>query len=188
MHWPVPLPIVKRAGASQDRAMHASIALVLSPEDKLDLLRNLDEFHFWHSLDDKRSCKRCGRSITGRQILILALKGTRGRLRLQCPTVGCVSTSSEWIYADPVLAARLRTDFRPATQRFKEQAPEPRLTHHGRACTVRRASYGRDGKARSKRNQRQWAPRGEFSLRKAAARLPILRSLVTGLHAIHPVA
>jgi hypothetical protein len=100
----------------------ASIPLQFAPEDKLDLLRYLDEFHYWHSLDDERRCKRCRRLITGRQILVVELDGTRGRLRLQCPTVACVSTPSDWVYADPVLAAKLRADFRPAASQAGSNA------------------------------------------------------------------
>ena len=124
MHRPVSLPIVKRAGFPEHEPMHPSRPLSLSPEDKLDALRSLDEFHFWHSLDDRRNCKRCGRSISGRQILVLELKGTRGRLRLQCPTVGCISTPSDWVYADPVLAARLKSEFGLGAQKFKGQRAE----------------------------------------------------------------
>jgi hypothetical protein len=104
--------------------MHPPCPLSLSPEDKLDALRSLDEFHFWHSLDDRRNCKRCGRSISGRQILVLELKGTRGRLRLQCPTVGCISTPSDWVYADPVLAARLKSGFGLGAQRLQSAKDE----------------------------------------------------------------
>jgi hypothetical protein len=149
--------------------MHASSPSVLSPDDKLDLLRNLDEFHFWHSLDDRRFCKRCGRSITGRQILVIEMKGTRGHTRLQCPTVGCVSTASEWVYADPVLAARLKLDFRPNLPAFHTPRAEPRHAQNGH-------------------NHGQWAFRPRISLREVAARLPILRPIATGLHAFHPVA
>jgi hypothetical protein len=149
--------------------MHASTPSVLTPEDKLDLLRNLDEFHFWHSLDDRRFCKRCGRSITGRQIVVIEMKGTRGRMRLQCPTVGCVSTAGEWVYADPVLAARLKSEFRPNPPGFHTPKVEPR-------------------RAQPRLTQRQWAVRPRISFREVAARLPILRSIATGFHAFHPVA
>ena len=149
--------------------MHASSPSALSPDDKLDLLRNPDEFHFWHSLDDRRFCQRCGRSITGRQILVIELKGTRGRSRLQCPTVGCVSTCSEWVYADPVLAARQKNDFRSNPPAFKRSKTEPQ-----------RAPQGHD--------HRQGAVSPRISFREAAARLPILRSIATGLRAFHPVA
>src|ERR1043165_4415421 len=99
----------------------ASVPLQLAPEDKLDLLRYLDEFHYWHSLDDERRCKRCSRVITGRRILVIELPGTRGKLRLQCPTVACISTPSDWVYADPILAAKLRGDFRSAERRVGKE-------------------------------------------------------------------
>jgi hypothetical protein len=88
--------------------MSASVPLQLSPEDKLDALRYLDEFHFWHSLDEERLCRRCGQTLTGWQVLVFEREGTRGAMRLQCPTPGCVSHPGDWVYANPVQAARLR--------------------------------------------------------------------------------
>ena len=85
--------------------MHVSHTLMLSPEDKLDALQFLDEFRFWRSLDDERRCTRCHETITGRRILVIERHGTRGRLRLQCPTPGCASSPSEWVYANPILFA-----------------------------------------------------------------------------------
>jgi hypothetical protein len=146
--------------------MSASTPLHLPAEDKLDLLRYLDEFHYWHSLDDKRHCKRCGRSITGRQILIIELQGTRGKLRLRCPTVACVSTPSDWVYADPVLAAKLRRDFQPVQRQSKSNA---------------------DGVPTSAIIKLPPAP-GSTSFRAVVARAGLLRTLATGLHAIHPIA
>jgi hypothetical protein len=174
-------PDCERAGFSQHEAMHPSCPLSLSPEDKLDALRSLDEFHFWHSLDDRRNCTRCGRSITGRQILVFELKGTRGRLRLQCPTAGCISTPSEWVYADPVLAARLKSEFGHGAQKFKGQRAEL-------SVTPRRAKNGRNEITVARPAGRLWKIRSGISFREAAARFPILRSLVTGLRAILPVA
>jgi hypothetical protein len=86
--------------------MSLPLPVRLLPEEKLDLLRYLDEFHFWHSLDDRRLCKRCQKQITGRQIEVMKGSG----LRLQCPTEGCESTSAEWIYEDPVSAAKRPCD------------------------------------------------------------------------------
>jgi hypothetical protein len=77
--------------------MSAYTPLQLSPEDKLDALRYLDELHFWYSLDDKRLCQCCGRLITGRQIVVVELQGTRGKLELQCPSTGCLSTPMDWV-------------------------------------------------------------------------------------------
>jgi hypothetical protein len=88
--------------------MSTSAPLQLPPPDKLDALRYLDEFHFWHSLDEERVCRRCGQTITGWQILVFERQGTRGAMRLQCPTPSCVSRPGDWVYANPVQAARLR--------------------------------------------------------------------------------
>src|SRR5437660_11436157 len=56
----------------------------LPDPDKLDMLRRLDQFREWHSLDDKRFCLVCGKIIVGGQIQING--GTRGNgpLRLGC--------------------------------------------------------------------------------------------------------
>lgn len=101
-------PIVRPRRVGQSAAMSASTPLQLPPEDKLDVLRYLDEFHYWYALTDERICKRCGHTITGDQILVIELQGTRGKLRLQCPTAGCVSTPGDWAYANPVRVAKLR--------------------------------------------------------------------------------
>lgn len=73
--------------------------LELSVEDKLDALRYLDEFHCWYSLDDQRFCRCCGRRITGRQIVVVELQGTRGKFELRCPSAGCLSIPSDWVEA-----------------------------------------------------------------------------------------
>jgi hypothetical protein len=70
----------------------------LGSGDKLLILRRLDRDRKWESLDDKRYCRCCGATFTGRQIDVVG--GTRGsgRLRLLCPTEDCVSTSKDWVY------------------------------------------------------------------------------------------
>jgi hypothetical protein len=165
-------------------ALSASTPLDLAPEDRLDVLRYLDEFHYWHSLDDERHCKRCGRSITGREILIIELQGTRGKLRLRCPTVACVSSPSEWIYADPVLAAKLRSDFRPSRNTFEKGVALP-LIHDRYAQTVGRARRKYVAAARTIETASVSTP---VSFRATIARLKLLRTVATGLHAIHPIA
>ena len=81
--------------------MSAYTPFELDPDDKLDALRYLDEFHCWYSLDDQRFCRCCGRRITGRQIAVIELPATRGKLQLRCPTTGCLSTPSEWVELAP---------------------------------------------------------------------------------------
>lgn len=77
----------------------------LSDSDKLDALRELDQFREWRSLDDKRFCLVCAKIITGRQIEVAG--GTRGNdpLRLSCPTERCNSIPMDWVLpTDEILA------------------------------------------------------------------------------------
>jgi hypothetical protein len=146
--------------------------LTLSPDDKLDILRDLDEFRFWRSLDDERRCTRCHEIITGRQVLVLERPGTRGRMRLQCPTPACASAASEWVYLDPVLIAA-----------FKNAAATSGFSRRENARTGS-AKHRQSGNASRKTARRR--PSNLF--RAALARLPVLRSLATGFHSFHPVA
>jgi hypothetical protein len=105
--------------------MSAFAPFQLDPKDKLDALRYLDKFHFWHSLDDERRCDRCGRSLTGRQIIVIELPGTRGKLALKCPTPGCQSMPKNWSSLAPSIG---KTTERAVVQ--------PRMQHRdGHACT-----------------------------------------------------
>ena len=179
-------PIVEFRSAYEAAAVSASTPLQLAPEDKLDLLRYLDEFHYWHSLDDERRCKRCSRIITGRQILVIEHQGTRGKLHLRCPTVACISTPSDWVYADPVLAAKLRADFRPAASQAGSLARAAERAYDGVVSEVRRA---KQTGAKSVRPPRALEPQANsLSVRIVAARSKLLRPLASGLHAIRPVA
>jgi hypothetical protein len=77
----------------------------LSDDEKLEVLRRLDQFRQWHSLDDKRYCLVCGKLIAGRQIQVAG--GTRGNgaLRMSCPTQGCNSIPMDWVLpTDEILA------------------------------------------------------------------------------------
>ncbi|MFL6520157.1 MAG: hypothetical protein ACJ8NS_08050 [Chthoniobacterales bacterium] len=165
----------RKALATVD-GVSASLPLQLPPEDKLDLLRYLDEFHYWHSLDDQRICKRCGRTITGRQILIKSLQGRRGKLRLQCPSAGCVSTPANWAYANAVEAAKLIAFSGPATDESAKRVIATTLTHHGkRAAKTKAASSPHSivGPA--------------HPVRSVLARLVLLRPIATGFHAFRPI-
>src|SRR3982750_4644139 len=118
----------------------SAVPLQLPPEDKLDVLRYLDEFHYWHSLDDPRICKRCNRTITGRQIMVIELQGTRGKLRLQCPSAGCVSTPGDWTYANPVQAAKLRAQSSVIAEKREAETVANERTHHGELAAARKVS------------------------------------------------
>jgi hypothetical protein len=128
--------------------MNDLLPLKLLPEDKLDALRYLDEFRFWYSLDDQRRCQRCHRVLTGKQIEVLEPQGTRGRMLLRCPTSGCDSNSSEWVYIDPIHAASQKTPS-AGLQRLNSNALE------------------RGKKVRKKRTRSQVAPRRFAALRAA---------------------
>ena len=82
-----------------------STTIKLSDEEKLDVLRRLDQFRQWHSLEEKRYCLVCGTIISGRKIQVTG--GTRGNgpLRLSCPTERCNSIPMDWVLpTDEVLA------------------------------------------------------------------------------------
>ena len=79
--------------------------ITLSNIDRLDVLRRLDQFRRWRSLDEKRFCLVCGKIITGHQIQVAG--GTRGNgpLRLSCPTERCNSIPMDWVLpTDEILA------------------------------------------------------------------------------------
>ena len=87
----------------------------LSEEEKLEVLRRLDQFRQWHSLEEKRYCLVCGTIITGRQIQVAV--GTRGNdpLRLSCPTERCNSIPMDWVLpTDEILA---KVEKMPAEER-----------------------------------------------------------------------
>lgn len=73
--------------------------------DKLQILRQLDRYRTWRSLDEKRYCLSCSRVIQGHDILVVG--GTRGTgpLRVVCPTRTCHSIPMDWVIpTDEVLA------------------------------------------------------------------------------------
>ena len=77
--------------------MTLSTSVRLADDEKLEVLRRLDQFRHWHSLDEKRYCLVCGTLISGRQIQVDG--GTRGNgpLRLSCPTERCNSIPMDWV-------------------------------------------------------------------------------------------
>lgn len=71
-------------------------AIQLTSAEKLDLLRRLDRFRPWQSLEDQRLCLECGKIITGEQIQVSDGAGAFDPLRVTCPTPGCASTPMDW--------------------------------------------------------------------------------------------
>jgi hypothetical protein len=101
----------------------------LADADKLNALRRLDQFREWRSLDDKRFCLVCGKIINGWQIQIAG--GTRGPLRLSCPTERCNSIPMDWVLPTNELVALAETatpeDHNTAPPRVADRGEEPGL-------------------------------------------------------------
>ncbi|MBA3881741.1 MAG: hypothetical protein H0X73_03280 [Chthoniobacterales bacterium] len=72
-----------------------AIRRTLTSEDKLDALRKGDPAIAWKSLDDRRVCILCERTFSGRQVD--ASVTPAGRVRLRCPSEGCVGTPHVWV-------------------------------------------------------------------------------------------
>jgi len=105
--------------------MTLSPLIRLSGQEKLDVLRRLDQFRHWGSLEEKRYCLVCGKIITGRQIHIAG--GTRGNgpLRLSCPTERCNSIPMDWVLPTDEIIAKVD---RVAAEERKAAVPVP--TNH----------------------------------------------------------
>jgi hypothetical protein len=99
-----------------------SSVTTLSEPDRLDVLRRLDQFRQWRSLDEKRYCLVCGKIITGHQILVTG--GTRGNgaLRLSCPTERCNSIPMDWVLPTDEILAKVEMK---VAQEHKAAAPTP---------------------------------------------------------------
>ena len=97
----------------------------LSDTDKLELLRRLDRYRKWQSLDEKRYCLACGQIIDGHDILVVG--GTRGTgpLRLVCPTRNCHSIPMDWVIPSDEVLARM------STLEEKAAPPEKKVVRSG---------------------------------------------------------
>lgn len=71
--------------------------MVLSDEEKLNLLQRFDRFRMWNSLDEKRCCLGCGEIVTGREIQVVRDTRRNALLRLVCPTAHCDARPVEWV-------------------------------------------------------------------------------------------
>jgi hypothetical protein len=84
----------------------------LSDQEKLNILRRLDQFRQWRSLDEKRYCLVCGEIITGREINVIAATRANGPLRVTCPTEHCNAMPMEWVQpTDDVLIRIAMVEF-----------------------------------------------------------------------------
>jgi hypothetical protein len=77
--------------------MTLASSVTLSDEEKLDVLRRLDQFRHWHSLDEKRYCLVCGEITTGREIKVVGGTCENASQRVICPTEHCSAMPMEWV-------------------------------------------------------------------------------------------
>jgi hypothetical protein len=127
-------PIVRIInGKLLSQTVMLSTAARLADDEKLEVLRRLDQFRQWHSLDEKRYCLVCGKLITGRQIQVAG--GTRGTdpLRLSCPTDGCNSIPMDWVLPTDEILAKVE---KLAEEERKASALKPAAATIGKGKTV----------------------------------------------------
>jgi hypothetical protein len=110
-----------------------STAARLSDDEKLEVVRRLDQFRQWHSLDEKRYCLVCGKLILGRQIQVTG--GTRGNgpLRLSCPTERCNSIPMDWVLPTTEILAKVE---KLAEEERKASTPKPAAVSIGNGKAV----------------------------------------------------
>jgi hypothetical protein len=111
-------------------------ATKLTDEEKLEVLRRLDQFRQWHSLEEKRYCLVCGTLISGRQIQVDG--GTRGNgsLRLSCPTERCNSIPMDWVLPTDEILAKVE---KLAEEERKASALKPTVVTIGNGKTLHTA-------------------------------------------------
>jgi hypothetical protein len=78
----------------------ASTQLQISAVEKLNVLKKLDRWRPWKSLDDRRLCLGCGRVISGHEIDISTVSDEQP-VEVHCPTEGCQSMPLDWILPNP---------------------------------------------------------------------------------------
>ena len=114
-------------------AVAPSTATKLSDEEKLEVLRRLDQFRQWHSLEEKRYCLVCGKLISGLQIQVAVGTRSNGALRLSCPTDGCNSIPMDWVLPTDEILARAE---RLAEEQRKASELKPAAVIVGNGKTV----------------------------------------------------
>jgi hypothetical protein len=106
-----------------------ALLITLSDADKLDVLRTLDQFRQWRSLDEKRYCLVCGKIITGQQIQVAGGTHSDRPLRLSCPTAQCNSIPMDWMLPTDEILARVEV---MAAKEKKVSVPPPAGRGNGR--------------------------------------------------------
>jgi hypothetical protein len=119
-------------GKLKSEVVALSAATRLSDEEKLEVLRRLDQFRHWRSLEEKRYCLVCGIVISGRQIEVSG--GTRGNgpLRLSCPTERCNSIPMDWVLPTDEILAKVE---KMAAEERKASALKPAVVTIGNGKT-----------------------------------------------------
>ena len=118
--------------------MTTSAATKLSDGEKLEVLRRLDQFRQWRSLDDKRYCLVCGNLITGRQIQVAG--GTRGNgaLRLNCPAERCNSIPMDWVLPTDEILAKVE-GLAEEERKASALRPPPVIMGNGKAAQTEKS-------------------------------------------------
>ena len=93
--------------------MQNECAIEVEAADKLRWLRRLDGAREWEPLDDRRSCRCCGKTFSGLQVQLVGGKRMHGAMRFVCPTPNCLSTPPDWLHPhESGVAAKLALRFR----------------------------------------------------------------------------
>jgi hypothetical protein len=66
----------------------------LSAAERLAVLQMIDTHRAWHSLLDRRLCRRCTKSFRGWEVRLE--QKADGGYDLRCPTEGCDSPPEHW--------------------------------------------------------------------------------------------
>ena len=128
------LPIVRVVDENvMSEAVPLFTAIKLSDDEKLEVLRRLDQFRQWHSLDEKRYCLVCGKLILGQQIQVAGETRGNGPLRLSCPTERCNSIPMDWVLPTDEVLAKVE---RLAEEERKASVLKPAAVTIGNGQTV----------------------------------------------------
>jgi hypothetical protein len=72
------------------------LAIPLSADYRLAILRASDQNRLWRSLDERRICMVCTRVFSGQEIRFTT--NGDGRYQLHCPAEGCQSAPRDWFF------------------------------------------------------------------------------------------
>ena len=122
-------------------AVTLCVATKLSDEEKLEVLRRLDQFRKWYSIEEKRYCLVCGKPISGRQIQVTGGTPGNGPLRLSCPTERCNSIPMDWVLPTDEILAKVE---KMAAQERKAAELKPVAVTIGNGKTVPTAKARED--------------------------------------------